>query len=34
MVIIIDIDWFDQNDHDMFFGHIAQPHFHVPFSFK
>ncbi len=34
MVIIIDIDWFEKKYHNMFFGHIAQPYFHIPFSFK
>ncbi len=28
-MIIIDIDWYEKNDCDNFFGHIAQPYITV-----
>ncbi len=29
IVIIIDIDWYEKNYRDNFFGHIAQPFFNI-----
>ncbi len=29
IVIIMDIDWYEKNYHDNFFGHIAQPYVYL-----